>query len=290
MKGGPPPPFHKKVTTNRNSPPRAAGAQGSFDSRREAPGGSGGGLNALPLDHPNQSSDVPPRSETGAPSGPRASRVVAYCRVRKKQMAANSVRCQASSGESVKGGILPFHKSTMTNRNSPPRAAGAQGSFDSRREAPGGSGGGLNALPLDHPNQSSDVPPGPLDPDRRSETGAPSGPRASRVVAYCRVRKKQMAANSVRCASSGESVKGGILPFHKSTMTNRNSPPRAAGAQGSFDSRREAPGSGRSMLSPANPAPVAGRRDRRRSETGAPRREHRGFPYLSFWYNLLILC
>ena len=42
------------------------------------------------------------------------------------------------SGESVKGGY-PLSPSTMTNRNLPPRACGAQGSFDFRREAPGGS-------------------------------------------------------------------------------------------------------------------------------------------------------
>ena len=41
------------------------------------------------------------------------------------------------SGESVKGGY-PRSQSTMTNRNLPPRACGAQGSFDFRREAPGG--------------------------------------------------------------------------------------------------------------------------------------------------------
>ncbi len=46
-------------------------------------------------------------------------------------------------GESVKGGPLPpVHKLTTTNRNSPPRAGGAQGSCDCRREAPGGSGTG----------------------------------------------------------------------------------------------------------------------------------------------------
>ena len=43
----------------------------------------------------------------------------------------------------MKGGPLPpVHKLTTTNRNSPPRAGGAQGSCDCRREAPGGSGTG----------------------------------------------------------------------------------------------------------------------------------------------------
>ena len=86
-----------------------------------------------------------------------------------KTMAANFVRCLRDRGESVKGGLPPpFHipergesraqtpererlgsglpeaqalltrQSTMTNRNSPPRTAGAQGSFDCRRETPGG--------------------------------------------------------------------------------------------------------------------------------------------------------
>ena len=80
-----------------------------------------------------------PRGRRSKPS-PRFLGVVAYCRAR-KTMAANSVRCLRDRGESVKGGP-PFHKSTMTNRNSPPRAAGAQGSFDCRREAPGGPGMG----------------------------------------------------------------------------------------------------------------------------------------------------
>ena len=60
-----------------------------------------------------------------------------------KLMAANSVRCPQVRGESVKGGLSPpFHKKVTTNRNSPPRAAGAQGSFDCRRAAPGASRGG----------------------------------------------------------------------------------------------------------------------------------------------------
>ena len=48
-----------------------------------------------------------------------------------KTMAANSVRCRRDRGESVKGGHPPFHKKTTRNRNSPPRAGGAQGSSES---------------------------------------------------------------------------------------------------------------------------------------------------------------
>ena len=64
---------------------------------------------------------------------------------RKKQMAANSVRCLRDRGESVKGGNPPCHKSTMTNRNSPPRAAGAQGSFDSGAKRRAVAGWGPNS-------------------------------------------------------------------------------------------------------------------------------------------------
>ena len=123
-------------------------------------------------------------------------------------MAPSGDRSTLNRGESVKGGNLPFHKSTMTNRHSPPRAEGAQGSFDCRREAPGGPRTGSQL------QQKYDRKP--------FRIMAPSGDRST--------------------LNRGESVKGGNLPFHKSTMTNRHSPPRAEGAQGSFDCRREAPG------------------------------------------------
>ena len=81
------------------------------------------------------------RSETGAPCPRDSARGGVLTSA--KTMAANFVRCQRDRGESVKGGLPPpFHESTMTNRNSPPRAEGAQGSFDCRREAPGGPGMG----------------------------------------------------------------------------------------------------------------------------------------------------
>ena len=99
-----------------------------------------------------------------------------------KTMAANSVRCLHDRGESVKGGP-PFHKSTMTNRNSPPRAAGAQGSFDCRREAPGGPRTGPQLQAELRPKAIPDQGPvrGPLDPDCRSETGAPLSRAVPRI-------------------------------------------------------------------------------------------------------------
>ena len=99
-----------------------------------------------------------------------------------KTMAANSVRCLRDRGESVKGGP-PFHKSTMTNRNSPPRAAGAQGSFDCRREAPGGPRTGPQLQAELRPKAIPDQGPvrGPLDPDCRSETGAPLSRAVPRI-------------------------------------------------------------------------------------------------------------
>ena len=102
---------------------------------------------------------------------------------RAKTMAANSVRCPRDRGESVKGGLPPpFHKSTMTNRNSPPRAAGAQGSFDCRREAPGGPRTGPQLQLELRPKAIPDHGPvrGPLDPDCRSE--APTGRTGQRSM------------------------------------------------------------------------------------------------------------
>ena len=234
--------------TNRNSPPRAAGAQGSFDCRREAPGG--------PRTGPQLQAGLRPKAirDQGPVRGPldrRSKRAPRFTRggvlpSAQKTMAANSVRCRRRDrGESVKGGRTTTpprpgtaHKSTMTNRNSPPRAAGAQGSFDCRREAPGGPRTGPQLQAGLRPKAIRDQGPvrGPLD--RRSKR-APRFTRGGVLPSA----QKTMAANSVRCRRDrGESVKGGPPPLHKSTMTNRNSPPRAAGAQGSFDCRREAPG------------------------------------------------
>ena len=104
-------------------------------------------------------------------------------------MAANSVRCPRDRGESVKGGNPPCHKSTMTNRNSPPRAAGAQGSFDCRREAPGGPRTGPQLQAELRPKAIPDQGPvrGPLDPDCRSE--APTGRTGQRSMSarFCSV-------------------------------------------------------------------------------------------------------
>ena len=54
----------------------------------------------------------------------------------------------AISGESVKGGYS-LSQSVMTNRNLPLRANGARGSFDLRREAPGGLWTGPKLVDID---------------------------------------------------------------------------------------------------------------------------------------------
>ncbi len=80
---------------------------------------------------------------------------------RKKPTAANFVRCPRVRGESVKG-APPLHKTTTTNRNLPQRAAGAQGSCDSRARSGWESG-----------------PPTPTPP-------APGSPRGSRRTSEAR--------------------------------------------------------------------------------------------------------
>ena len=104
-----------------------------------------------------------------------------------------AVRRPRDRGECLKGGTPPCHKMTTTNRNSPPCAYSAQGSFDSRarsgwesgpptsappapgspcgsrrtsegrREAPGGSEGGPASIRLR--DQPSNRPSAPL-PER----------------------------------------------------------------------------------------------------------------------------
>ena len=97
----------------------------------------------------------------------------------KKTMAANSVRCPRDRGESVKGGLPPpFHKKVMTNRNSPKRAEGAQGSFDCRREAPGGPRTGPQLQPELRPKAIPDH--GPVRGPLRTWRGAASSARVSR--------------------------------------------------------------------------------------------------------------
>ena len=187
--------------TNRNSPPRAAGAQGSFDSRaadrgrpgspafsigapgspcgsrrtsegrREAPGGPRTGPQLQAGLRPKA---IPDQGPVRGPLDRRSNRAPRFTcggvlPSAQKPMAANSVRCRRDRGESVKGGHPPFHKSTMTNRNSPPRAAGAQGSFDCRREAPGGPRTGPQLQAGLRPQAIRDQGPvrGPLDPDCR---------------------------------------------------------------------------------------------------------------------------
>ena len=189
VKGGLPPPVHKKVMTNRNSPPRAAGAQGSFDCRREAPGGSGAGAQFLPTRQPELvqrcapapgplDPDAGPHREdcpevgVPLPARHRAGRGAALsclcatlCRrrlaMREKTDGSELRSLPTFSGECVKGGILPFHKTVTTNRNSPKRAEGAQGSFDSGAKRRAVRERGLNSFPLNNPNWSSDVPPLP---------------------------------------------------------------------------------------------------------------------------------
>ena len=88
---------------------------------------------------------------TGAPC-PRDSHVVAYCRVRAKNKWQRTLFAGRGFGGKCERGDSPLSQSVTTNRNSPQCACGAQGSFDCRREAPGGSEGGLSGsrahLPL----------------------------------------------------------------------------------------------------------------------------------------------
>ena len=70
-----------------------------------------------------------------------------------------------------------------------------------------------------------------------------------------------------RATGSGESVKGGT-PLSQSVMTNRNLPPRADGAQGSFDSRARS-GWESGPPTPTPPAPGSPCGSRRTSEARA---------------------
>ena len=130
----------------------------------------------------SQGAPLPDRStsEVGVPSRPRASSWSAvrgfarfqYPRIpnggkNKWQRTGGSL--PAISGESVKGGA-PLSQSTTTTRNSPPRAAsGAQGSCECRREAPGGSEGGLTSKhTYDEPPARVRAPPFRTARPRRS--------------------------------------------------------------------------------------------------------------------------
>ena len=77
-------------------------------------------------------------------------------------------------------------------------------------------------------------------------------------LAWCRA-SQQTNGSGFRAAARCRCVKGGILPFHKTVTTNRNSPKCASGARGSFDCGARAGGWG-GFRAPA----------RCRSETGAP--------------------
>ena len=90
----------------------------------------------------------------------------------------------AFSGECVKGGILPFHKKVTTNRNSPKRAEGAQGSFDSGAKRRAVPGRGLNS------NRNYDR--------KLFQIKAPSGDRSGLGVAQRRRRRFRAPA---RCRS-----------------------------------------------------------------------------------------
>ena len=282
-------PFHKTVMTNRNSPPRAEGAQGSFDCRREAPGGPRTGPQiqaelrpkAIP-DHGPVRGPLDPdcRSETGAPWAALLGRVsrsrampVRDRRSRRRWWCGfrAHARCRSETGAPGGVGGAGFALPRDAGRR-PALQAALVGRVSRCRAMPvgdrrswGGVGGAGFALPRDAGRR-----PALLGRRRwggfraaarcRSETGAPGAAsvgRVSRLRAMpvgdrrsrrpCdstrtseRVKNKWQRTSGSLPAISGESVKGGILPFHKTVMTNRNSPPRAEGAQGSFDCRREA--------------------------------------------------
>ncbi len=148
----------------------------------------------------------------------------------------------------------------MTNRNSPPRAEGAQGSFDSGAKRRAVPGRGLNS------NRNYDrklfrimAPSG----DRSGLGVAQRRRRGFRAPARCRSgdrrskpslrftrggvlpsAKKTMAANSVRCPRDrGESVKGGLPPpFHKKGNDESELAEARRRRAREFRFRREAPG------------------------------------------------
>ncbi len=145
----------------------------------------------------------------------------------------------------MNGGLPPVHKSTTTNRNSPPRAAGGQGSFDSRARSGWESGSPTPTPPAPGSPCDSRRTSGPLGgfglmaPFGNHMTGSREGGRRD-----YRASNKLMAANSVRCPRGrGESVKGGPPPpFHKKATTNRNSPPRTESSRKAHSNQRDAAG------------------------------------------------
>ena len=140
-----------------------------FRFRREAPGGSGAGAQFLPTQQPELVKRYAPAPEPLDPGADRRSAFPCLCATLCRRRLAMREKTDGSelrslptfSGECVKGGILPFHKTVTTNRNSPKRAEGAQGSFDSGAKRRAVRERGLNSFPLNNPNWSSDVPPLP---------------------------------------------------------------------------------------------------------------------------------
>ena len=140
-----------------------------------------------------------------------------------------------------------------SGRHSPPQAGGREGprvgGWFASRQGPASSAQVSRS-------RACRAPPGELPGGRRSlacgqhcRSGGPHREHWRRSFAtgvlwrrYAAEREKRTGSELRSLPSiSGESVKGGY-PLSQSIMTNRNLPPRACGAQGSFDFRREAPG------------------------------------------------
>ena len=176
-------------------------------------------------------------------------------RPRKRLMAANSVRCPRDRGESVKGGTAPLSPSEREARR---RATHLGGYPHGHHDAParerrppvgtaprsGASGAVLIEQGARHSRRygapSSAGFALPRDAGRRPALQACTPPGVG--GAWPTAQKTDGSELRSLPAFSGECVKGGILPFHKKVTTHRNLPPRAEGAQGSFDARRVAPG------------------------------------------------
>ena len=207
MKGGLAPLSHNGNDQSELAEARAS-ARGSFDCRRGAPGSSGGGLNSLLRDHPNQSSDVPP-SRTARPELPSVpGQASASLTAPKKWRRTSGSPPACPGGMCERGARPPFTKWKRpigTRRSArqrarefrlPARSAGRFGRGGSipsdstirthptmcppfRNARPLGAErravreGGLNSLRLDNPNSSNDVPP--------SRTARPQDGTASRA-------------------------------------------------------------------------------------------------------------
>ena len=231
-------PLSQSTTTNRNSPKRAPAREGVAIARREAPGGSEGGLT------PKHTHDEPQARIRRPPSGPldlvptggRRSKPSprffsvgstrfrgplgkgAYCRPRKKQMAANRRFAAGDFGGKCERGLPPFTKTVTTNRNSPKRAPARDGVAIARREAPGGSEGGLTPKHThDEPQARIRRPPsGPLDlvptGGRRSLSSAPSvGVGETRFAALRAACRPEVGVPALRAGTSVSARRGSCL-------------------------------------------------------------------------------